>query len=382
MEKEILAPATPAKKSKEYKLILDNKTFLIKLTLSSDILFEINELEKIMAVFYSKSFSLEDLIQLSRGFRVCESIGDAFDILDEILEGKKAKIKNINENSITLIINVSLPGGRLQEVELDLNKKEMDKNTLIDNLVKKVNKLEEENAEIKNKLEEVNTQLNTKVNKLEEENKALKNEIKEINEKQKKFVILFEDEIKYKQIIQNIGVDSKIIKNKDETKFLLDRLKINFPNQNKINFKLLYRATKDGDNNISFHNKVDNKNSTLSIIETSKGLKFGVFLEIPFKGTEKSVQDDNCFIFRLDLRKIYNGKKGEKKLIDRKQDVLNLYYQPIYIQNNFLTNNSSYTCSKSDADNNFLGFSSDYELNNNEQFFTVKEMETFQICFD
>ena len=382
MEKEILAPATPAKKSKEYKLILDNKTFLIKLTLSSDILFEINELEKIMAVFYSKSFSLEDLIQLSRGFRVCENIGDAFDILDEILEGKKAKIKNINENSITLIINVSLPGGRLQEVELDLNKKEMDKNTLIDNLVKKVNKLEEENAEIKNKLEEVNTQLNTKVNKLEEENKALKNEIKEINEKQKKFEILFEDEIKYNQIIQNIGLDSKIIKNKDEIKFLLDRLKINFPNQNKINFKLLYRATKDGDNNISFHNKVDNKNSTLSIIETSKGLKFGVFLEIPFKGIENPVQDDNCFIFRLDLRKIYNGKKGENKLNDYKQDVLNLYYQPIYMENNFLTNNSSYTCSKSDADNRFLGFSSDYELNNNEQYFTVKEMETFQICFD
>ena len=382
MEKEILAPATPAKKSKEYKLIIDNKTFLIKLTLSSDILFEINELEKIMAVFYSKSFSLEDLIQLSRGFRVCENIGDAFDILDEILEGKKAKIKNINENSITLIINVSLPGGRLQEVELDLNKKEMDKNTLIDNLVKKVNKLEEENAEIKNKLEEVNTQLNTKVNKLEEENKALKNEIKEINEKQKKFEILFEDEIKYKQIIQNIGLDSKIIKNKDEIKFLLDRLKINFPNQNKINFKLLYRATKDGDNNISFHNKVDNKNSTLSIIETSKGLKFGVFLEIPFKGTESGVQDDNCFIFRLDLRKIYNGKKGVNKLNDQKQYVLNLYNQPIYMENNFLTNNSSYTCSKSDADNRFLGFSSDYELNNNEQYFTVKEMETFQICFD
>ena len=357
MEKEILAPATPAKKSKEYKLILDNKTFLIKLTLSSDILFEINELEKIMAVFYSKSFSLEDLIQLSRGFRVCENIGDAFDILDEILEGKKAKIKNINENSITLIINVSLPGGRLQEVELDLNKKEMDKNTLIDNLVKKVNKLEEENKE-------------------------LKNEIKEINEKQKKFEILFEDEIKYKQIIQNIGVDSKIIKNKDETKFLLDRLKINFPNQNKINFKLLYRATKDGDNYISFHNKVDNKNSTLSIIETSKGLKFGVFLEIPFKGIENYVQDDNCFIFRLDLRKIYNGKKGENKLNDYKQDVLNLYYQPIYMENNFLTNNSSYTCSKSYADHCFLGFSSDYELNNNEQYFTVKEMETFQICFD
>ena len=310
-----------------------------------------------MAIFFQKSFSLDNLIHISRGFKICENIDEAFDILEEIFEGKKATIKIVNENSILLAINVSLPGGTIQEGILELNKKEMDKNTLIENLVKKVNKLEEEN-------------------------KSLKNEINEIKEKQKNFEILFEEEIKFKQFIQKNGIDSKIIKNNEELKFLIDRLKINFPNQNKINFKLLYRATIDGDNNVSFHNKVNNKNSTLSIIETNKGLKFGVFLEVPFKNTENSINDDNCFIFRLDNRKIYNSKKGAYKLNDCKSYILNLYNQPICIVNNCLTNNSSYTCCKSNADASFIGFNNDYELNNKEQYFIVKEMETFQISFD
>ena len=60
---------------------------------------------------------------------------------------------------------------------LGLSKKEMDKNTLIENLVKKVNKLEEEN-------------------------KSIKNEINGIKEKQKNFEILFEEDIQYKKFIQ------------------------------------------------------------------------------------------------------------------------------------------------------------------------------------
>ena len=365
MENAIL---TPVKKSKEYKLALDNRTFKVKLSISSSILLEINELEKIMNVFYEKSFSLENLINLSKGFRVCENIDEAYDIFEEIFEAKKAQIKNINENSILLVINVSLPGGKIQQAELELNKKEMNKNLLIENLVKKVNQIEEE--------------LKNKVNKLEEENKNLKNEIKEMKEKLNNFEVLFKEENKFKQFVNNLGIDSKIIDNKEELIFLINRLKINFPNQNNIYFKLLYRATRDGDNKNNFHDKINNKNSTLTIIQTTKGLKFGVFLEIPFKNTSTSIKDDNCFIFSLNLRKIYNSKKGIEKLCDYPEYYLNLWYQPICIKDNCLSNNNSYTNSKSSVDNCFIGFNNDFELNNYEQYFTVKEMETFQICLN
>ena len=180
--------------------------------------------------------------------------------------------------------------------------------------------------------------------------------------------------------MNNLEIDSKIIDNKEELKFLIDRLKINFPNQNNIYFKLLYRATRDGDNKNNFHDKINNKNSTLTIIQTTKGLKFGVFLEIPFKNTNQYIKDDNCFIFSLTLRKIYNSKKGIEKLCDYSSNYLNLWYQPICITDNCLSNNNSYTNSKSNVDNCFIGFNNDFELNNNEMNFIVKEMETFQIC--
>ena len=156
--------------------------------------------------------------------------------------------------------------------------------------------------------------------------------------------------------------------------------------QKNIIFNLLYRATRDGDNFNDFHLRVDNKNSTLTIIKTNLGLKFGVYLDIPFRQIGKSVKDDKSFIFSLDLKKIYNSnKKGLYNLNDIKSDngtLLNLYYQPILININCLSNNKSYTSTSSEANNSYSNFEKDYELNNNEKYFIVAEMETFQISFN
>ena len=77
-------------------------------------------------------------------------------------------------------------------------------------------------------------------------------------------------------MFEEFGLDSKIIKQKEDLEFLTKRLINNDKNlkQKKINYNLIYRATRDGDSLNSFHNIVDNKMSHLSIIETNKGLKF------------------------------------------------------------------------------------------------------------
>lgn len=63
-----------------------------------------------------------------------------------------------------------------------------------------------------------------KVNQLEEENKSLKKDIKDIKEKFNLFEKYFADEIKYKKMIEEIGLDSKIIKQKEDLEFLAKRL--------------------------------------------------------------------------------------------------------------------------------------------------------------
>ena len=312
------------------------------------------EVEKIKGILFLGDSSLEDLVKLSRAFRICDNINEAYDIIEKIFDNKKASIKNINENVVTLIINVSLPSGKIDEVDLKLNKKTINKDLIIEELIRKVNQLEEENKtfrEIFNRFERIEK--------------------------------LFEKEIKQREYYEKLGIESNII-DKEDFDFIINRLINNDPNlkQKKINCNLLYRATRDGDSANNFHQLVDSKKSTLSIIETTKGVKFGVHIDLPLKSIDDSVVDDKCFIFSLTNKKIYNHKKGKESFNDNKNYIISLFNRPICVVDNCLSNSQSYTCTKIDADYNFYSFERDYELNNNEQYFTVKEMETFQITYN
>jgi len=156
-------------KSKEYTLKTKNGTFKIKLYLSSDIIIEANELvknNKTKGKFYSNTFPLDILIKLCKIFKICENLKEAYDIIDKILEDKKASINIINENEISLIIKICLPEGKVQDVDLTLNTKEMSKNDVIENLIKKVNQLEKENLDLKIENENLKNKL-TKPKKIE-----------------------------------------------------------------------------------------------------------------------------------------------------------------------------------------------------------------------
>ncbi len=186
-------------KSKEYILKEENREFKIKIILSSDITIEANELDKFKSIFYSNIFSLDSLIKLSRGFKICEDIKEAYDIIEEILEKQKASINHSNENELSLNIKVDLPGGKIQDVNLFLNKKEINKDILIEELVKKFNQLEEEN-------------------------RTLKKDINEIKEKLNLFEKYFIKDIESKKMKEEFGINSKIVTEKEDLEFIAKRL--------------------------------------------------------------------------------------------------------------------------------------------------------------
>ena len=200
---------------------------------------------------------MEDLIKINKIFKVCETINEAYDILEEIFESKKSSIKPKEDNSLILILDIRLPGGKNQNTEISLDKKEINKNKIIEELVKKVNILEKKNKN------------------LEDKAKKLEEEINEIKEWKKKIEKLIKDEIKEKEILEKIGIKSIIIENNIDLDFLKNRLINNDSNLKKSNikFNLLYRATRDGDSFNDFHSRVDNRNSTLTIIKTTLGFK-------------------------------------------------------------------------------------------------------------
>ena len=335
--------STKPQKEKELILESENKQYNLKLYILSDIYLEIKEKEKITNEIYVGNFSLKNLTELSKAFRFCDSLDEAFDTIVSICESKKI-ILNKNNDEMVMILKADLPNGKTEEAKLILRKKEVKKDVLIEELVKRINLLEEKNKNLENEMNE--------------------------------FKNLFKDEIKLKKKLKEIKFDSKIIEG--DVSFIIDKIIKEYPNTNIDTFQstLLYRATRDGDNQNSFYNKVEGKRKTLSFIKTKKGIRFGCYLDIAFQKSNGDIKDNKSFVFSIDRKKIYNNKP-ENNQINNGCDVINLYDQPICVVDNFLSNNNSYTY-KTTA-RSFSGFAKDYELNNYEKNFTVEELEVFQI---
>ena len=185
-------------------------------------------------------------------------------------------------------------------------------------------------------------------------------------------------------------IDSKIINTIEELEFLENRLKNNeILKKKNIIFKLLYRATQEGNNIRTFHNKCDNIKGTLTIVKTTKGMRFGGYTEQKWycssnNGTQKKDGKEVCFCFSLDLFKIYNFNDNFKYSI-----YCGYNYGPyftggdnmlfyIYNDKGLLFGYTVYTI----KNNSFGKIENDYEINNGQTNFSVVEIEVFQILFD
>lgn len=245
------------------------------------------------------------------------------------------------ENNIKIHFNEFMLS---KEFDILLEEKKLEQKEIIEQLTNKVKQLEEK---IEN-FEKWKNEIEKKINGYTEK--------KKINE-----------------------IDSKIISKKEEIEFLENCLKKNDPilSKKNVQFKLIYRASKDGDSSSVFHSKCDKKANVLFIIQTLKGLKFGGYTELTWDG-ETPKEDNNLFMFSLDHLKKYNCIKGKKCMSPSKNRGPRFEGWIIWTGENFFTKRGE-TCDKSVALQYFDGFSCDNELNNGEKYFNINEFEAFQI---
>ena len=125
---------------------------------------------------------------------------------------------------------------------------------------------------------------------------------------------------------------------------------------------------------------------TLSIIKTTKGMRFGGYTEQYWNGIESGTSRKDakniCFCFSLDLFKIYNFDDNYNCSIHCRCS-----YGPYFAINEFIC-----TYNKNDSligitnyqtkDNSFGKIDYDYEIDNGQRDFSVVELEVFQILFD
>ena len=392
--KEICNELSERIEKKEMKLIenLDGLNFIISLpsTKIKEIKFELKEEEK---KDKDKINNLNELI-----LELKEEINEIkINHINEINELKNV-VNNQNKEINEIKINHSNEINELKNVVNNLNKEISE---IKINHKKEINELKiEHNKEIneikinQNKgVDEMKVDRSGEINEIKINHSKEINEIKinhnkEINElknivssqnkeinKMKEHINIFANYMKDKENIISGLKNSLIINNNFEYNKLIKKW-IN-PNPNiRIESKLLYRLSRDGDAISKFHELCDNKGSTLTLFETTDGNKGGIYTPLSWDSYSNWKNDLETFMFNLNKNKKY------KKII--KKDSIYCFsdfgpwtiffgfykdYQMRKIQHNGTNINIYYENGAECLPNN----------SGNTKLFDVKEVEVYQI---
>ena len=376
---EAPSPITPKpeleeemKDIKEYHINFLNKNYLVKLgklNRSQKIGFIIEQTDDIKNFLFESEFSLEDLKQISKLFRIFDSIDEAFNDISDI---KIIKVE-LTEIDINLILTSLI--SKTENICIQIKKKNL-KNKIINEIIFK------ELNEIKSVLKEEklkNENLKKIVDELVKENKELKIQVKELIDWKNSLIKKNENNIDNNNIKERI--DSKIIKTKEEIELLSKRLTSKgFLKNSKVIFNLLYRASRDGDSPYDYHNKCDGKAYTLCVIQTIKGCKFGGYTETKIKsGDGVDDKDPNAFVFSLNKNKIYENLKKENCAVNHSKNWGPIFRGDAFAvwNKNFFSYNEHTIGTRTQS--NYGVMNEDYEINNGEEYFGIKELEVFQI---
>ena len=135
-------------------------------------------------------------------------------------------------------------------------------------------------------------------------------------------------------------------------------------------------------NAFSFHQKCNSIPNTITVIQTTKGYKFGGYAEQTWENHSDGswIKDDKSFVFSIDYMKIYNHVNGTHAIY-RSNNNGPTFDSCIYLRKDF-SKNENETSGKNSANYHYSGFNRDYELNDGEVDFSVAEIEVFQIILE
>ena len=335
---------------------------------------------------YLKEYTFKQITKECPIFTLEEKLEDIDKLISESINnyGAHCLIDDNDENKLNLIIQLKI-NSKLKEIKIPLDKTDLSEKEYISSLVEKVNDLVSERRQIlkMNHKEIIGKNYDNLLQKLEDLEKK--------TEKNSKIFNSFIESNYY--LLSN----SNIISGLEDTKLICDQLKKiddKVKKQKKgykdnkykdFIFKLVYRATRDGDSSKEFHNKCDDIGPNIILVKTDKGKKFGGFTNCnwgipkeyleeikPDFGIEKNDNDSFCFSF--DLKKIYKHDKDEAIFCSKN-------YGPTFCSNIFAINNKMLTkggyCTLM-KNSHFEGQETDYEIAGEKQF-NIEELEVYEV---
>ena len=250
-------------------------------------------------------------------------------------------LKNENENKSRLSL-------KYKEDEASIYKSKMDE------LFKEYYDIRKENNDLKLKMQEL---INNN-NRDKALNQSLLNSKNSIQSSQKGNLLI---------------VKGELIENDEELELIVNRIYMPY---GTIKFNLIYKASADSDSSNAFHNKCDSAKSTIVLIKSGNGKRFGGFTSCDWSGNSIFKKDDSAFIFSLDNMKVYDIIPGE--------DAIGCFpnYGPVFLGCQIRINDNAFT----NGGSTYLkgvtyNTEKDYELTGGFKEFAVKEIEVYSLNF-
>ena len=236
-------------------------------------------------------------------------------------------------------------------------------------LREKVDKLFSSKFNTENKEKEI---LKQKVDDLEGLNAQYEQEIRSLRQSSKVQESEFEKRRHiFQDKTQNITVKGDIIHSIEELELLTRKMN---KNNNKITLNLIYKATTDSDKAQAFHEKCDDAQSTLVLIETDKGKRFGGFTTCSWAGDCQEKKDEDAFVFSLNKMQVYENIPSEL--------AIGCYpnFGPIFLGCQIRIYDNAFTNGGTTYEKG-LNFNTeeDYELTGGDKSFNVKEIEVYEV---
>ena len=318
---------------KKYNLIVSNS--------SNSLVINISEQGDLLKKEYSKEFTLRDLSQNGKFFKIFDDIASVIISLKETFENKKPQIKEENNYIELKIIPILTAMG---ETTLIIPIKKSDDKEIINNLCDIIKVQANDIKDLKARV----TILEQKMQKIEENNNYINKRIKNKD-----------------------SLIGDIIKNEEQYNLICDYI-----DKNKaFKFELLYKGTKDGDTYDIFHKKCDNQGPTISIIESTDGQIFGGYTCKSWDINSKSdIADPDSFLFNVNIKKKYcvSNNKGLFKSNGYICDFGGDNFHELWLDSNYF---SQYGNCDNGNGYNFKN----YELSGGKQQFKVKECEVYKV---
>ena len=241
---------------------------------------------------------------------------------------------------------------------------------------KELEELKKENLLMKQELIDYNTQL-TQLQLEMEQMKGCQQEIEKIKE----------EKIKQEEEIQNlrnsqehlisaskenvVQVKGEIINGVKELEMLTRKIS---KNSKKIILNLIYKASADSDKAEVFHDRCDEAESTLVLVETDKGKRFGGYTSLSWEGNAIEKKDPKAFVFSLDKMECYDIIDGEL--------AIGCYpnFGPVFLGCQIKINDDAFTNGGTtfEAGINYKT-EEDYELSGGEREYGIKEIEVYEV---